>query len=121
MAPTGKWAIALHGGAGTISKNTVSAPYESALAASMARGVEVLETGIDNIEWPTFTDPPLSLALRAALAAVESMENCELFNAGKGAVFNDQLFIENEAAVMCGSSRRSGSVCGRTFSQTSVY
>lgn len=116
MAPSGKWAIALHGGAGTISKSTLSGPYVSALAASMASGVRVLESGGDNIEWPKSASPPLSLALKAALAAVESMENSELFNAGKGAVFNDELFIENEAAVMCGTSLRCGCVCGRMFS-----
>lgn len=52
-------------------------------------------------------------ALAAALAAVETLENCPLFNAGKGAVLNARGFVENEASVMDGLSMRSGAVCGR--------
>ncbi len=50
-------------------------------------------------------EPPL------ALAAVENMEDCELFNAGSGAVFNNKGFIENETSVMDRDTLRSGAVC----------
>lgn len=82
MPPVSKWAIAIHGGAGVISRDTVSKPYEDALNSSLQAAQLVLEAGKASDAWDAagLTRPPLALA--AALAAVESMEACPLFNAG---------------------------------------
>lgn len=85
MPPSGHWAIAVHGGAGDISKETVVLPYECALKSAVDAAYEVLDAGRGSkmaIPWEASKAqfPPISVA--AALAAVESMEACPLFNAG---------------------------------------
>ncbi len=97
-----------------ISRNTDPLPYEAGLTASMNAAIGVLERKRHGAEWELHSVPEPPLALAAALAAVESMEDCELFNAGRGAVFNDEGFIENEASVMDGGTLRTGAVCGCT-------
>lgn len=111
----GRWAIALHGGAGVISRDTDRVPYEQALEAALSCSEAVLERGRHGAEWALHALPEPPLALAAALAAVESMEDCPLFNAGRGAVFNDAGVIENEASVMYGETLRTGAVCGCTL------
>lgn len=115
MAPANQWAVAIHGGAGTISRDTAAAPYEAALTAAMNQAVKVLEIGHHNAPWSASGLPEPPLALAAALAAVELMEDCELFNAGRGGVLNDAGIVENEASVMNGATMRTGAVCGRTY------
>lgn len=88
MAPKGKWAIAIHGGAGTISKDTDPLPYEKALTYSMGCAARVLECGRHDAPWNGSGLPSPPVALGAALAAVEAMEDCELFNAGKFYAFD---------------------------------
>ncbi|WP_308419656.1 isoaspartyl peptidase/L-asparaginase family protein [Chitinimonas koreensis] len=51
-------------------------------------------------------------AVDAVLAAVRTLEDNPLFNAGRGAVFNDQGFVELEASIMDGATRAAGSVVG---------
>lgn len=53
-------------------------------------------------------------ALDAAEAAVRSLEDCALFNAGRGAVLNTDGRVEMDAAVMDGSERRAGACAGIT-------
>ncbi|CAN8062202.1 unnamed protein product [Agarophyton chilense] len=112
MPPVSKWAIAVHGGAGVISRDTVAKPYAEALDNALQAGQIVLETGTASAPWDAIGLKPPPLALAAALAAVESMEACPLYNAGQGGVLNDRGFVENEAAVIDGTTRRAGSVCG---------
>jgi beta-aspartyl-peptidase (threonine type) len=47
-------------------------------------------------------------ALDAAEAAVRELEDCPLFNAGRGAVLTSDGRVEMDAAVMDGSSRQAG-------------
>lgn len=112
MATNGRWGIAIHGGAGVISRSTDPVPYEEALSRSMNAATSVLERGRHGVEWKLHGVPEPPLVLAAALAAVDSIEDCELFNAGRGTVFNDEGIIENEASVMDGASLRTGAVCG---------
>jgi beta-aspartyl-peptidase (threonine type) len=51
-------------------------------------------------------------ALLAAEAAVISLENCALFNAGRGSVFTAAESHEMEASIMCGQSGQAGAVAG---------
>jgi beta-aspartyl-peptidase (threonine type) len=48
----------------------------------------------------------------AALAAAVVLEDCPLFNAGRGSVYTAAGEHEMDAAVMCGRSRRAGAVAG---------
>lgn len=85
-----KFSLAVHGGAGVIAKSSVTAAqqvvYEKALAAAVNVGCQVLEKG--------------GTPLEGATAAVVFLEDCPLFNAGRGAVFTIAGTHELEAAVM---------------------
>ncbi len=91
-------AIAIHGGAGTLLRSNMSPEkeqaYRVALEAAVVAGFRLLQKG--------------ESSLTAAIAAVVELENCELFNAGKGAVFNAEGKHEMEASVMDGSNRQAG-------------
>ncbi|MDK2122640.1 isoaspartyl peptidase/L-asparaginase family protein [Parachitinimonas caeni] len=95
-------AMAIHGGAGTIRRTDLTPEREAAiragLNAALDAGLVVLQAG--------------GGALDAVEAAVIVLEDDPLFNAGRGAVFNDAGLIELEAAIMDGPSRRAGSVTG---------
>ena len=53
-----------------------------------------------------------SSALEAVVAATASLEDCPVFNAGRGSVLNALGEVELDAAVMEGASRRAGAVAG---------
>lgn len=94
--------IAIHGGAGTIPRGTLSVEkekeYIDALCDARDRGYEALASG--------------GTALDAITVAVQSLEDCPLFNAGKGAVFTHQGTHEMDASIMCGKTLDAGAVCG---------
>ncbi|KAH8119349.1 nucleophile aminohydrolase [Phellopilus nigrolimitatus] len=82
--------LVIHGGAGTMSREG-STPeqrelYRKVLRQALVKGHEVLSAGGE--------------ALDAAVAAVGVMEDCPLFNSGKGAVFNIEGKNELEASLM---------------------
>jgi len=56
----------------------------------------------------------LSVALSAAMAAVEVLEACPLFNASVGSVLTTAGTVELEASVMDGRDGRAGAVAGVT-------
>jgi beta-aspartyl-peptidase (threonine type) len=93
-------AIAIHGGAGVISRASVPAEREAeylvALREIVAAGQRVLADG--------------GSALDAVTLAVERLEDCPLFNAGRGAVFTSDETHELDAAVMDGATLRAGAV-----------
>jgi L-asparaginase / beta-aspartyl-peptidase len=96
------FAIAIHGGAGTIVRADMSADqekqYRQALAAGLAAGHQVLAAG--------------GPAMQAVEQAVISLEDNPLFNAGKGSVFNHEGKHEMDAAIMCGKTLTAGAVAG---------
>ncbi|MDH3285407.1 MAG: isoaspartyl peptidase/L-asparaginase [Acidobacteriota bacterium] len=97
------YAIAIHGGAGTISKDISverRTAYENALENVLRRGVEMLEAGGD--------------ALDTVEAVLRMMEDDPLFNAGKGAVFNHEGGHELDASIMDGETLACGAVAGVT-------
>lgn len=95
-------AIAIHGGAGTITRDNMSAEreaeFEQALRDATAAGYEVLENGGDSID--------------AVIAAVQLMEQNPLFNAGVGAVYTYTGEHELDASIMRGNDRQAGAVAG---------
>ncbi|HET7896432.1 MAG TPA: isoaspartyl peptidase/L-asparaginase, partial [Flavisolibacter sp.] len=95
-----KIALAIHGGAGTIlqSKMTteLEAAYKAALRLSLQKGHELLKAG--------------GSALDAVEMAVRELEDCPLFNAGKGAVFTADGKNELDASIMWGKDLSAGAV-----------
>ncbi len=95
-------AIAIHGGAGTLSRERIDAALEAeiraALDAALDAGHGVLARG--------------GPALDAVEAAVRVLEDSPHFNAGKGAVFTAEGRNELDAAIMEGHTRRAGSIAG---------
>ncbi|MBP6732501.1 MAG: isoaspartyl peptidase/L-asparaginase, partial [Chitinophagales bacterium] len=92
--------LAIHGGAGTILRSSMSAEkeklYTDALHLALQAGYTVLEKK--------------GSALDAVEAAILSLEDCPLFNAGKGAVFNSNGKHEMDASIMNGKDLSAGAV-----------
>ncbi len=94
--------LAVHGGAGTISRSSMTPDkekaYKSALEGALKTGFLLLKDGAS--------------ALDAVQAAVMSLENCPLFNAGRGSVFTHDGTHEMDAAIMEGKHLKAGAVAG---------
>eukprot|EP01027_Heterolobosea_sp_BB2_P013421 GEZU01019362.1.p1 GENE.GEZU01019362.1~~GEZU01019362.1.p1 ORF type:complete len:100 (-),score=21.13 GEZU01019362.1:11-310(-) len=74
-----RFAIALHGGAGVISKSleySLRHGYEAGLEQALRVGVDILKNG--------------GTSLDAVEAVVRELEDNPLFNAGKGSVFTHE-------------------------------
>ena len=96
------FAIAIHGGAGTIKKANFSAEREKAYRAKLAEAVEagyaVLDKGGESLD--------------AVIAAINILENSPFFNAGKGSVYTHNETHEMDASIMNGKNRQAGAVAG---------
>ena len=95
-----KTALVVHGGAGVISRDAMSAEseaeYQAALNLALDAGNAVLQNG--------------GSAREAVIASVIVLEDCPLFNAGKGAVFNAEGGHELDASIMEGHTSKAGAV-----------
>ncbi|MGK0304037.1 MAG: beta-aspartyl-peptidase (threonine type), partial [Planctomycetota bacterium] len=99
--PAIDWAIAVHGGAGTMRRDAPAArlqAYEDAMTRALAKGKDMLASG--------------DSALDVCEAVIRSMEDNPMFNAGVGAVFNEQGQHELDASIMDGSTMQCGAVAG---------
>ncbi|MDR9414667.1 MAG: isoaspartyl peptidase/L-asparaginase [Gracilimonas sp.] len=98
-----EWSIALHGGAGAVSRDMPEErqkAYMESLEEALAIGAEILENG--------------GSALDAIEKTVNYLEDNELYNAGKGAVFTSEGKNELDAAIMDGSTLNAGAITGVT-------
>lgn len=99
---TEKYVLVIHGGAGTIVREKMTAEleeeYVKVLNEALNIGQQILDTG--------------GLAVYAVEAAVKHMEDSPLFNAGKGSVFNNDGKNEMDACIMDGRDLSCGSVSG---------
>lgn len=97
-----KFAIAVHGGAGTILRETMTPEkeknYKQGLQDAITAGELILQKG--------------GRSLDAVEAAIRCLENNPLFNAGKGAVFTNEGKNEMDASIMDGTDLRAGAVAG---------
>lgn len=95
-----KFALAIHGGAGTIDPASLTPEkqlmYENGLKSALLAGYKILGKG--------------GTALDAVSLAVIELENCPLFNAGRGAVFNHEGKHELDASIMDGKTLAAGAV-----------
>jgi L-asparaginase / beta-aspartyl-peptidase len=94
--------LVIHGGAGVILRDKVSAQaeeqYFAKLAEALDAGYGVLERGEG--------------ALDAVVAAVKVLEDSPLFNSAHGAVLNADGVCELDASIMDGRTQLAGSVAG---------
>ncbi|MFV8133067.1 isoaspartyl peptidase/L-asparaginase family protein [Streptomyces syringium] len=95
--------LAVHGGAGTALRRETTDPrkekaYREGLADALKAGRRVLRGGGDSVA--------------AVEAAVRVLEDNELFNAGRGAVFTEDAGHELDASIMRGSDLAAGAVAG---------
>jgi len=94
--------LVIHGGAGNITPAIMNKEqellYTEGLKVALDTGYSILNNG--------------GAALDAVTAAIESLENNPLFNAGRGSVFTKKGLHEMDAALMNGSDLAAGSVAG---------
>lgn len=97
-----EWAIALHGGAGNILPEDYTKEQQEAyiheLNCALEIGKKILSEG--------------GTSLDAVENVVRYLEDCPLFNAGKGSVFTHDGKNELDAAIMDGNGLRAGAVAG---------
>ena len=96
------FAIAIHGGAGTIEKKRFTPEKEQAYRAKLKEAVEsgyaVLKKGGTSID--------------AVVMAITILEQSPYFNAAKGAVYTHDEGHELDASIMEGKTRQAGAVAG---------
>lgn len=92
--------LAVHGGAGDIRRRSAEeeAAYRQGLNEALEAGFAVLHGGGSSLE--------------AVTVAVQGLEDCPLFNAGRGSVFTRAGTHEMDASVMDGRTRAAGAVAG---------
>lgn len=95
-----KYAIAIHGGAGTILKKNMTPEkekeYRNGLEEALGAGFVILEKNGNAVD--------------AVKAAVRVLEDNILFNAGRGSVFTNDGRHEMDAAIMNGKTMQAGAV-----------
>ena len=104
------YSIAIHGGAGAMSKGKLSIEQEADILDTLKNIVisaqEQLANGDDAID--------------VVQVAVNKLEACPWFNAGKGAVFNHEGKHELDASIMCGKTLDAGAVSGIRYSPSPI-
>lgn len=108
--PSSNIALAVHGGAGALARELISPAREqeshAALASALTAGHAVLRDGGSSVE--------------AVAAAVVVLEDCPLFNAGKGSVLSHDGHVRTDAAIMEGKHRRAGAATNVTLVRNPV-
>lgn len=101
---THKVAIAIHGGAGTILKENMTAETEAAYIETLTQAIKL---GYDQLLLGND-------GTTAVTSAIKHMENSALFNAGIGAVYTFDGVHELDASIMHGQHKQAGAVSGIT-------
>jgi L-asparaginase / beta-aspartyl-peptidase len=92
--------LVIHGGAGTIRKEDMTADMEAAYTMALNEALQIGYAILDK----------KGTALDAVRSAVVSLEDCILFNAGKGSVFGKDGRQEMDASIMDGQTLMAGAV-----------
>lgn len=96
--------LVVHGGAGVISRKTISpeveAKYRAAIERALLVGHAILAKGGSSTD--------------AVVAVIKEFEDDPLFNAGKGAVFSSEGKNELDASIMDGKTGLAGAVASVT-------
>jgi L-asparaginase / beta-aspartyl-peptidase len=105
--PPAKFTLVIHGGSGVRERAEFAAnpalekAYRDTLAIALKKGYAVLAAG--------------GSAVEAVEAAINVMEDCPLFNAGKGASFTRIGTVELDASIMDGKTMKAGGVAAARF------
>jgi beta-aspartyl-peptidase (threonine type) len=104
------WTLVLHGGAGQMTRDTITPAQAEGARAGLGRaldaGAAILADG--------------GAALDAVEAAVRVLEDDPHFNAGRGAALTRAGVAELDAAIMDGRDRAAGAVAGVTTARYPV-
>ena len=96
------WIIAIHGGAGSLTRDDLSAEEEERvrvdLKAALVAGAKLLDEGGTGPE-----------AIEAALKVLEDSPH---FNAGRGAALDEHGDAHHDASIMRGEDRAAGGIAG---------
>lgn len=96
------WTLVIHGGAGGSLKDKLDPAtakmYHDSLNRALDIGSAVLSSGGSSLD--------------AVEAVIRFMEDCPIFNAGRGAVYNANGIAELDASVMDGRTLSAGAVTG---------
>ncbi len=95
-----KLSLAIHGGAGTIEKSTMTAQKEKLYKDELER---ILKAGYQLLN-------DHASAIDVVDQTVQMLEDFPLFNAGKGSVFTHDKTHEFDASIMCGKNLKAGAV-----------
>lgn len=94
------YTLVIHGGAGALSRENMSPEIEnsfrSGLSHALNAGEKILKSGGSSLD--------------AVEAAVRELEDCPLFNAGRGSNFTFDGINEMDASIMEGATLRAGAV-----------
>jgi len=97
-----KYGIVIHGGAGTITKKAMTPEkekmYREKLNEALEAGYKILENNGSSLD--------------AVEKAITILEDCPLFNSGKGAVFTNNETNELDSSIMDGKTLNAGAVTG---------
>lgn len=96
------WVIAIHGGAGSTSRDDLSpeleAQFRADLTTALETGAALLEDGATGPE--------------AIEAALKTLEDSPRFNAGRGAALDEHGQARHDASIMRGEDLAAGAVAG---------
>lgn len=95
-----KWVLVIHGGAGGSAKSPLAPEmekkYKEKLSEALGIGDSILRSGGSSLD--------------AVETVVRFMEDCPMFNAGKGAVLTEEGKVELDASIMDGRTMKAGAV-----------
>jgi L-asparaginase / beta-aspartyl-peptidase len=97
-----KITLVIHGGAGNFTAADLTEEeqkdYKEELKKALSKGYGILEEG--------------GTSLDAVEATIKILEDCPMFNAGKGAVLTSDQRVELDASFMDGAALKAGAVAG---------
>ncbi len=93
-------ALAIHGGAGTISRDRMTAEREAAIRSALERAARAGHAALVRGE----------PAVDAVTATITVLEDAPEFNAGRGAVLTAEGRVEMDASLMTGHDLQAGAV-----------
>ncbi len=100
--PVIEWGLVIHGGAGTMTRESMTAEREAAYRATLEESLRAGHAVLSED----------GSGLDAVIAATRILEDSPLFNAGRGAVFTAEGRNELDASIMDGATLRAGAVAG---------
>ena len=94
------FSLAIHGGAGTLLRGQMTPAKEQEYTAALQQALDAGHAVLSKA----------GSALDAVEAAVRVLEDCPLFNAGRGSVFTAEGTHQMDASIMEGRTRNAGAV-----------